>query len=168
MATNPKGPISCNGDETMSEETKSFHIGDVLSITTGRLVSPEHIDGVYKILNWMTRDNLCTHQLPRVSEECEPWLLRWFPELSKAETWQLDQFLEEMQVLRDPPGSAKEAIELWIDAQRCRHGWPATYDIPRIPQDDHERKHPWDELVELRGTDEGIIPLVVPDADSVP
>lgn len=53
--------------------TKTFHIGDILSVTTSRLVSPSHIDGVYSILNWMTCDNLYTHQLPRAADECAPF-----------------------------------------------------------------------------------------------
>lgn len=48
-------------------ETKSFHIGDVLSAMTGTLVSPRHIGGVYDVLNWMTGESLMTHQLPRAS-----------------------------------------------------------------------------------------------------
>jgi len=31
-----------------------FHISDVLSITTGRLVSSRKMEGIYKILNHMT------------------------------------------------------------------------------------------------------------------
>jgi hypothetical protein len=64
--------------------TKSFHIGDVLSITDGKLVSPDHIGGVYNILNWMTGESLMTHQLPRVSLECKPYLAEQFPELAKV------------------------------------------------------------------------------------
>lgn len=142
--------------KTTAEQTKTFAIGDVLSITTGRLVSPEHIGGVYNILNWMTRDNLFTHQLGRASDESKPWLLRWFPELEKVELWQLDQFLEESTVPIEP-GTMPEAVSLWISTQRCRHGWPKTFEVPRIPQDDHEHKDPYDELVVMRGTDEGVI-----------
>lgn len=58
---------------------KPFHIGDVLSITTGRLVSPRHIGGVYEILNHMTGDNLFTHQLGRAAEACAPILLSDHP-----------------------------------------------------------------------------------------
>lgn len=48
--------------------TKTFHLGDILTITTGRLVSPRHMEGVYDILNWMTgEDLLVTHQIPRWS-----------------------------------------------------------------------------------------------------
>ena len=62
--------------------TKTFHLGDILSVTTSRLVSPRHIDGVYDILNWMTGDNLFTHQLPRASRECEGPLLAQHPDLA--------------------------------------------------------------------------------------
>lgn len=60
---------------------KQFHISDVLSITTRRLVSSRHMDGIYEILNFLTGDNLFTHQLPRAMRECEPWLKTKFPQL---------------------------------------------------------------------------------------
>lgn len=66
-------------------ETKQFHIGDVLSITSDKLVSPEHIDGVYNILGWMVGEDLMTHQLSRVSRECEPFLREQHPELSAVD-----------------------------------------------------------------------------------
>lgn len=71
----------------MNEETltKEFHIGDIISVITDRLVSPNHIDGVYEILNWMTGDNLYTHQLPRAGRECAPALRAQFPELARVE-----------------------------------------------------------------------------------
>lgn len=61
---------------------KPFHIGDILSITTGRLVSPRGIGGVYEILNHMTGDNLFTHQLGRAAEACKPALLADHPFLA--------------------------------------------------------------------------------------
>ena len=60
---------------------KSFHISDVLSVTTGRLVSSRHMDGIYDILNFLTGDNLYTHQLPRAMRECKPWLRSQFPSI---------------------------------------------------------------------------------------
>ena len=44
-----------------------YDLGTVLSVTTGTLLTK--IGNVYKILNYMTGDNLFTHQLPRVSKE---------------------------------------------------------------------------------------------------
>lgn len=65
--------------------TKTFHIGDVLSITSGKLVSPNHIGGVYEICDWMTGDSNMTHQLPRVSREIEPELRRQHPGLAAVD-----------------------------------------------------------------------------------
>lgn len=66
-------------------ETKQFHIGDVLSITSDKLISLDHIGGVYNILGWMVGEDLMTHQLPRVSRECEPFLREQHPELSAVD-----------------------------------------------------------------------------------
>ena len=66
-------------------ETKDFHLGDVLTITTGRLLSTRHMEGVYDILNWMSDDELMTHQLPRVSQEAKPFLLSAHPALASVE-----------------------------------------------------------------------------------
>lgn len=55
--------------------TKDFHIGDILSITTGVLVSPRHMTGVYDIMDFMTGESLMTHQLPRAADEMRPRLL---------------------------------------------------------------------------------------------
>ncbi len=67
--------------------SKRFHIGTVLTITHGALMGDpaagHPIDGVYKILNFMTGDNLYTHQLPRVSRECGPRLLEQHPQLAE-------------------------------------------------------------------------------------
>jgi len=64
---------------------KQFHISGVLSVTTGHLVSPRHMDGIYDILNFMTGDNLFTHQLPRASDECKPYLLKQHPQLKDVD-----------------------------------------------------------------------------------
>lgn len=60
---------------------KLFHIGDVLSIMTERLVSPDGISGLYNILNFLTGDNLFTHYLGRANRECKPWLGTQYPQL---------------------------------------------------------------------------------------
>lgn len=62
--------------------TRDFDLGDILSVTTGRLVSPRHMDGIYDILNHMTGDNLMTHQLPRALDLCQGPLLAQHPDLA--------------------------------------------------------------------------------------
>jgi hypothetical protein len=66
--------------------TKKFHIGDVLSITTGKLLSKDKMDGVYKILNWMSNSELFTHELPEQSKLYRPILLKMFPQLAEVDT----------------------------------------------------------------------------------
>lgn len=73
---------------------RDFHIGDILSVTTGKLVSPRLIAGVYDILNHMTGQSLFTHQLPRAMDACAPVLLKRHPQLATegledvtAENW---------------------------------------------------------------------------------
>jgi len=70
--------------ETMSD-TRDFDLGDVLSITDGRLVSPRLIEGVYDILNFMTGDSLYTHQLPRAMRACQGPLLAQHPQLADVD-----------------------------------------------------------------------------------
>jgi hypothetical protein len=88
------------------DQIRQFHIGDILSITTGHLVSPRHIEGVYDILNFMTRDNLFTHQLPRASRECAPHLLRQHPMLDHV----------------DASGVNADNWRAWLDAQIVKFG----------------------------------------------
>lgn len=68
---------------------KKFHLGDVLSITEGRVMSPRLMKGIYEILNFMTGDNLFTHQLPRAMQECQPHLLKQHPQLNGVEIKQI-------------------------------------------------------------------------------
>ncbi len=118
---------------------QSFHIGDILTVVHGKLVSLDHIDGFYRILNYMTRDNLLTHQLVRASRECRPHLLRQHPQLETV----------------DASSVTGDNWREWLDKQVALYG--ETLPVEPIPQDDHDRVAPYDELVIERGTDEGII-----------
>lgn len=64
--------------------TRLFHLGDVLSITAGKLLSNRHMDGIYDILNFMTGDYLYKGQLPRAMNECRPYLLQQHPRLANV------------------------------------------------------------------------------------
>ena len=140
-------------------QTKRFPLRVLLTVTTGRLLTEPRdggngIEALYEILGWMTDDSPCTHQLPRLAEECKPWLLRWFPELGPAGAAldKLDGWIA------DSCDGPETGVLLWLTEVKML--FPALrneYDVPRIPADDHERKDPYDELVQMRGTDEGII-----------
>ena len=109
---------------------KEFHLGDILSISTDRLVSPTRMDGVYDILNYMTGDNLFTHQLPRAMEECAPYLLDQMP------------WLAEIQ-----PDDDVEDWEVWLLCQAAERG--EYHFVQPIPADDHDIIDPVDELQQM-------------------
>lgn len=123
--------------------TKRFHLGDVLSITTGKLVSPRHIDGVYDILNWMTGDNLFTHQLPRASRECRSYLKTQFP------------------ILADEDGAGCPRSEHWKDwLDGCVKRYGEWFDVEPLPAHAHEFIDPISEAAEKIHPDR-IIPITL-------
>lgn len=121
---------------------RRFHLGDILSITTGQLVSPRHIDGVYDILNYMTSDNLFTHQLPRASRECAPYLLKQHPALAGLDTTDV----------------GPQTWRSWLDAQVRKFG--ETLPVEPLPAHAHEFIDPMSELAEKVHPDR-IIPIMV-------
>lgn len=62
-------------------KTKMFHLGDILSVVGGRLVSPSGINGVYIICEFLNGGPVWTHQLPRVCRENREQLLGQHPQL---------------------------------------------------------------------------------------
>lgn len=86
--------------------TKRFPLCDVLSISNGRLCGK--MDGVYKILNWMTNDELFTHQLPRAMRECQPFLLLRFHDLQYANTGAANNTLDKL--IADHSGDPSQGV----------------------------------------------------------
>lgn len=154
--------------------TKRFPLRVLLTVTTGRLLTEPKgerdngISDVYEILGWMTNDEPFTHQLPRFADECRPWLFRWFPMLELANAEHAMACLDVLMGTRGP----RDGINEWLATTEKACGLQAEYDVPRIPADDHTAKHPYDELVEIMGSDEKILlvtdddPLIQPDDSS--
>jgi hypothetical protein len=65
--------------------SRLFPLADILSMTTGLLLSRRHMDGIYQICDWMTGESLMTHQLPRAADACGPALLDQHPQLRGIE-----------------------------------------------------------------------------------
>jgi hypothetical protein len=119
---------------------RDFHLGDILTVTTGRLVSPRLMDGLYDILNYMTNDNLFTHQLPRASDECAPYLLKQHPYLA---------------AVAPPDFPTQDAAWEWLNEQVAIFG--ERLPVSPIPLDAHTYKHPVQELVEMVGPERVIV-----------
>jgi hypothetical protein len=125
-------------------DTRDFPLADILSITTGRLLSHRHMDGVYEILNHLTGDNLMTHQLPRAAETCRPALIAQHP------------FLVDLTVAEDMP---VPELLAWLAEAETKHG--ASF--PVTPLAVWKRRNPIAEAVEMFGPDR-VIPVVLPEA----
>jgi len=120
---------------------KKFHLGDVLSITTGKLVSPRLIDGIYDILNFMTNDNLYTHQLPRVCKECAPEILRQHPKLKDV----------------DASGCNSETWKVWMQEQIEKYGEELSIKPMRVKKHTHI-----DPIKELKQFGKPVVAVVAP------
>ncbi len=153
----------------MKPKTKAFPARVLLTITTGRLLTggkgdrANGIGDLYDILGWMTEDSPFTHQLGRFAKECEPWLLKRFPELTKAGSVKNVARLDELGENAKARGeSFEDALQLWLKwmAEPGTAGIKESYDVPRIPKEDHASKNPLEELVEMRGgKTDGIVVL---------
>jgi hypothetical protein len=131
--------------------TKTFHLGDILTVTTGRLVSPRHVEGVYDILNWMTGDNLFTHQLPRAMDECRGPLLAQHPDLAGVTV--PEEFGD------GSPESARRAVDSWLAEQVAVYG--ETREVEPLHEGDHTRIDPMTEFA-IVAPHAQVIPVVVP------
>ena len=121
-------------------ETAEFDLGDVLSVTGNRLVSPDGITGVYRICNWLAGESLYTHQLIRAHDVFKPELLRQHPELTEVD---------------DSPVTS-ENWRTWLKEQKARYGSEADLDsIQRLCQQHGLVFPPLRRSVELAGGDEG-------------
>lgn len=103
--------------------TKSFHLGDILTVSTGTLVSS--MDGVHHILNHMTQDNLFTHQILIASPIMREELIRQLPFLGQVEKpeglstrEECDAWVASVSKVYGDWHSVQSAEHLWTD-----HNW---------------------------------------------
>lgn len=107
---------------------KKFHISDILSVMTGKMVSIRNMEGLYDILDYMTDDNLHTHQIPRALDECKPYLVKQFPQLESIDVSEVND---------DNLLSVMENIEA---------AYGSYFEVEKVPEDAHERINPIAEL----------------------
>ena len=129
---------------------KIFHVGDILTIIYDRLLSPNGMKGVYDLLNFMTQDNLATHQLPRAFAECKPYLIEQFPHLDGPYVrFAVAELLELLK--RTPREDEKNLLIGWISKLACgKYGVIVheSYEVEALPPHTHEFIDPESELAE--------------------
>lgn len=131
---------------------RDFELGDILSITTSRLVSRRGMDGVYDILGFMVGESLFTHQLPRVRDEVAPFLLEQYPQLA------------EIEVPKRLDG--KDKWMEWLSKMETKYG--RVLSVEAIDPANHTHIDPMSELAMMGIPRERIIPVVLSgEEDSV-
>lgn len=123
---------------------KTFHIGDVLSCTTGCLVSPRLIDGVYDVLGFMHGIPLFTHQLRRACDDAKPFIFSQHPNLQGV----------------DASGVNRNNWREWLSEQITKFGEQIT--LTPIPNNHELHRNPLAELEEMVPADR-IIPAILPE-----
>lgn len=124
--------------------TRDFALADILTMTTGLLLSHNGMGGLYEIANHLTGDNLMTHQLPRAAEVCGPALLRQHPQLAG--------------VAPSPDLDASNLLTWLADAE---HVYGATLPVAPLAPGEWEQRDPIEELCDKVGAERV---YVVPDA----
>lgn len=119
-----------------------FSLGQILSVSGHRLLCD--MGGVYEILNYVTGDNLYTHQLPRACESARPWLIKQYPWLASI----------------DESGVTTDNWRDFLAEQIAAHG--AELPIKPLPPEGWEAKDAIAELAEMVGS-EKVIVVAVPE-----
>jgi hypothetical protein len=110
-------------------ETRAFPLADVLSITTGKLLTRGDGAALDDILNWMTRDHLAWWQAPRATDACTEALTAQHPFLAD---------------LLPPADLDQPDLYAWLVAAEERHGRELT--IRQL--DDWKHQDPAQELLD--------------------
>ena len=135
--------------------TKTFTIDDILTVTTGRLISRRHIDSVYDLCGFMLHEQLFTHQLSRACKECLPELARQLPHIAANST--LDGIVNDAcdAIPEGDREAGNAAIAALVEKliERCGefhevHDMPANEDGPRDPIQ---------ELADMVGSDKVVV-----------
>lgn len=107
-------------------------LADVLSVTTEKLLSRRHMDGIYDLLRHMTGQGVYTHQLGMTVDVCGPALVEQHPFLAG---------------LKPPDGLDKPDLMAWlVEAERI-HG--ETVDV--VPLSSWTRHDPIETLADAVG-----------------
>lgn len=106
-----------------------FTAGEIISAGTGILAC--EMDGVYKILNFLTGDSLYTHQLPRAFRACKAHMQKQCPWLSEI----------------DEEKCTRETYPVWRIALEEKHG--LEHELSPLPDGVWNRREPLEELVEM-------------------
>lgn len=120
-------------------ETREFPIDDIVSVTSGLLVSKSGLAGVHQLLAFMAGETIWTHQIPRVMNEAQENLRTQCPDLADID-------VPDWQAVDEAHREA--AVYAWVDELRNRLG--ETREIRPLAAEDHTSIDPISELRMMR------------------
>ena len=103
--------------------SKRFHIGDVLTITTGVMVSPSGSPVLYDIMSYIAHEDpgpWATISLIFHAEPCKKHLLKQFPQLGEVDVGIFDGEVDEGQVM-DWLAIQEEKYGKWFEVPRAEN-----------------------------------------------
>ena len=116
---------------------RRFELRQILTVTTGVLLC--EIGGLYDLLNYLTGDQLFTHQLPRAAILCKPWIIRQLPELAQITA----------------EGVGRDNWTEFLTQQEELYG--ATHQLDTMPEELWLHIDPLQELQAMKGDDKVIV-----------
>lgn len=108
---------------------RTFHLGTILSVTTGTVVGPGGFSDVHDLIEYMAGEPVWTHQLPRVGRECVAPLRDQFPQLADVVVPQL--------------ASPEDYLD-WLETQTRRYG--TWFEVKPLAAGDHTSIDPLSEM----------------------
>lgn len=120
--------------------SKSFHLGDLVSVYTGFLVSPNHIGSVYAVCDFVTGQAHMTHQLPRAAAAVKPWLGEQHP-------WLADVVVDLDIPEGTSPDDAKQILAAWLEKTTAQFG--EFHEVVAMPFGMYVGREPIAELREM-------------------
>ena len=109
--------------------TEIFTLAQVLSVSTGKFLCT--IDGLYGIMNFLTGENLFTHQLLRAFDPCKRYVLEQYPGLAAI----------------DASSVTPDNYTEWLSEQVVGYG--EVFQLYPMPKGYYEPKDPLSELMEM-------------------
>lgn len=137
----------------------TFHLGDLLSFTTGAAVSPTLMDGIYKVAEHLIGGPVWTHQLVRLTPPIKAEIEAQHPWIT-AVAKPIFDFPDDIS-----KDDAMELIMSWLRTQYRQYG--ELHDLTRSDVFGvRHQQDPIDELVGMVGADRVVTVVVDPEAAS--
>ncbi len=111
---------------------RNFDLGTVLTITSGRLFT--NMDNVYDILNYLSNDEIYTHQIPRVMKVAQVHVLGRYPQLDG--------------VGKDVIINSEQDVKAFIDEQKGIYG--DSFGLSPMTEEMYQHIDPIEEAIDMR------------------